>query len=356
MGGRKSQSVALAVLALALTGAEGPVKIEFQGWFSNPVFSADGSKLIFARLETLPQGARTAPSQIVVWDVKGGKEARRLDGPADDSLLGPIALAPDGKRLAIGMWNTAVRLWDIEAGKEIARFDKSQGAQHLQFAGDGRNIAWVRNDEVYVTADGTAKQLQQFGKAPNTRTTNLALVDDGKTLLSGQLQSTDANVPGAGKNRALQHTILYRVRDAATGKEIRQLGDTVTEMRRLLEGPPVHDLFVCADGKTVILAGGRGNIQVCDWTTGKKTAEIPAPWKAAEDPIRRLTLSADGKVAAVVSAGGVITVWDLAAGKELRRVETGQSIDHVALAPDGKRLAVCHQTPGRVGAVLLVYP
>jgi hypothetical protein len=30
-------------------------------------------------------------------------------------------------------------------------------------------------------------------------------------------------------------------------------------------------------------------------------------------------------------------------------VETGQSIDHLTLAPDGKTLAVTYQTPGQVG-------
>jgi hypothetical protein len=78
------------------------------------------------------------------------------------------------------------------------------------------------------------------------------------------------------KNRALQHKITYRARDAVTGKNVRQLGETVTEMRRLLEGPPVHDLFVGADGKTVILAGGRwvytfetGKVDVYDPLTGR---------------------------------------------------------------------------------------
>ena len=55
------------------------------------------------------------------------------------------------------------------------------------------------------------------------------------------------------------------------------------------------------------------------------------------------------------SAKGVVTLWDLAAGKQMQRVETGQSLDHLALAPDGKTLAVTYQTPGMVGAVLLVY-
>jgi WD40 repeat protein len=355
MFGHKVKTVALAVVAVAFTGAAEPAKIEFKGWFSNPVFSADGKVLVFARLEALPFGARTAPSQLVLWDVNAGKEMRRIDGPADDSLLGPIALAPDGKRLAIGMWNTALRVWDLDAAKEIGRLENSQGAQHPRFAPDGRTLGWTRNDEIYLADATTAKGLQHFGKEANSRINTLALVDDGKTVLTGQSQATDVSGPGAGKMRTFQYQITYWAREAASGKKIRQIGESVTETRKGFGGLPAHDLFVDADGKTVVLAGER-SIQVCDRTTGKKTRDVPVTWKLpADDPIRHLTLSADGQVVALVSAKGAIVVWDLTAGKELSRIETGQSIDHVALSPDGKRLAVSHQTPGRVGAVLLIY-
>src|SRR5262249_20634935 len=119
----KPKAVALAAGALLLIGAGEPAKIEVQGGFSNPVFSPEGKVLVFGRLEALPSGARTAPSQIIVWDVNADREARKIDGPADDSLLGPVALSPDGKRLAVGMWNTAVRVWDLDAGKETARVE-----------------------------------------------------------------------------------------------------------------------------------------------------------------------------------------------------------------------------------------
>lgn len=94
-------------------------------------------------------------------------------------------------------------------------------------------------------------------------------------------------------------------------------------------------------------------MQVCDWATGKKERDIPIP--GATPGLRNLALSGNGRVAALASADGVITVWDLAAGKEIRRIQTGQSLNHIALSPDGKRLAVTHQTPGRVGAVLLLF-
>jgi WD40 repeat protein len=355
MIGHRLRAAALAVAAAALVGADEPARVEFPGWFSNPVFTADGKGLVYVRLEALRPDARTAKTQVVFWDVGAAREARHFEGPADDSLVGPVVLSPDGKRLAVGLWNTSVRLLDVEAGKEVARFEGSNGAQGTRFAPDGRTVGWIKNDEIHLADAATGQALAHFGREQGVRITALAFADGGKAVIAGHARSTDVSGPGAGKNRTLEHKIAFWAHDPAGGKKLHQVGETVTVTRKMFEGPPALDLSVSADGKTVFLAG-EGGVQVCDAATGKKTRDVPAPWKAAaNDPIRRVALSADGRVAALVSARGAIAVWDLAAGKELRRIDLGQSVEHVALSPDGKALAVTHQTPGRVGAVLLIY-
>ena len=330
-----------------------PVKIEYKGWFSNPVFSADGKTLTYAQLAALPFGARTAPTQIVLWDLKAGKETKRIDGPADDSFLGSIAVSGDGKRLALCMWNTSLRVWDIDMGKEVCKPANSQGAQHLCFDRDGGTVGWVRDGEIRLADTANAKALGQVAKDADAPVTMLAFLD-GKNLLAGTFQSKEIG-PG-GKNRTLEHQISFWARDGATGKKLRQVGVTATEQRKRFDGPPTSAAFVSADRKTVVIAGDRGTMQLCDAGSGKKLKEMPVPWNApANDPLRRLAFSSDLKVAAVCTAQGVVTVWDLATGKEIQRVQTGQSIDHLALAPDGKTMAITHQTPGQVGAVLLIF-
>jgi WD40 repeat protein len=342
----------------ALTQGKGmpPVKIEFAGWFSNPVFTADSKNLVFAQMAALPYGARTGPTQIIVLSAGTGKEVRRLEGPSDDSLLGPVALSADGKRLALGLWNTAVRLWDLDGGKAIGRVDGSRGAQRLCFAPDGSSVAWLQNGEIHLAEPATAKELRHFAKDADGPVIALAFTNGGKSVISGHSQSTDVSGPGAGKNRTFKHQINYWARDAVSGKKQYQVGDTVTEMRKSLEGPPLAVLFPSADGKTVLLAGDRGVIQVCDASTGKKQRELAVPWTPqADDPIRWLAISGSGQRVAVATARGVVSVWDLSAGKEVPRLETGHSIDHLVLSPDGKSLALTYQVGGKVGAVLLIY-
>ena len=356
MTDHKLKTVAFTIGALLLLGAAEPTKIEFNGWYSNPVFSADGKLLAYCQLKSVGFGERTAPSQIVLLDAKTGKEAKRIEGPADDSLLGPVAFSPDGKRLAIGMWNTAVRLWDLDAGKEITRVEGSGGARNVRFTKDGRTLGWLKNDEIYLADATNGKALRHFGKDTNLQTTDFAFVDDGKTILSsGHGRGIDVSGAGAGKLRTFQYDITDWALETASGKKLKQLGEAATEVRRGPGGQPQHFFLTANDGKTVFIADQRGHIQRCDWITGKNS-EIMMPWKLAPDEtIRRVVLSANGKVIAFESTKNAISVWDLGAAKELQRKELGQDIEHLALSPDGKKLAVTHNTPGRVGAVLLIY-
>jgi WD40 repeat protein len=332
-----------------------PTKIEFKGWFSNPAFTADGKTLVYAQMAAIPYGARTGTTQVVVWNVAANKEARRFDGPADDSLIGPIALTPDGKRLALGLWNTAVRLLDVEGGKDLGRIEGSRGAQPLCFAPDGKTVAYLQNGEIHVADAATAKDLRHFGKEGDAPLGNVAFLD-GKTVLTVSTKFTDVSPPGTGKNRTFKHEITYTAWDATAGTKIGQVGEMMTQTRKSLEGPPLYSIFVTQGGKKIILASDRGGIEVCDVSTRKKEREIAAPWKTQEnDHVRRLAFSANGEVVAAVTARGVISVCDLNTGKELHRIETGQNIDHVALSPDAKTLAVTYQIGGQVGAVMLIY-
>jgi WD40 repeat protein len=340
--------------AAAQPDGKTPAKVEFKGWFSNPVFAADGKSLVYGQMAALPYGARTGPTQIIRLSSPAAKEMRRIEGPDDDSLVGPVAMSPDGKRMALGLWNTSVRLYDLDSGKPIGRVEGSRGAQNVCFAPDGSTVAWLQNGDVHLADPATAKELRAFAKDADGPT--VALAFGARGLITAHAQSTDITGAGGGKNRTFKWDITYFARDATSGKKLFQVGDMMTETRKSLEGRPQFGLFPSADGKTVVLAGDRGMVQWCDATTGKKTREVPCPWKsAADDPVRKVAVSANGQVAAVATGRGVVSVWDLAAGKELGRLDTAHSIDHLTLPPDGRTVAITYQIGGQVGAVLLVY-
>jgi WD40 repeat protein len=68
-------------------------------------FSPDGQKLAF-----------TAAHQIHIWDLSTNKEC--WTSPKLDCQVGAIAVSPDGRRLATGLYDTSVLIWDVSTHRE----------------------------------------------------------------------------------------------------------------------------------------------------------------------------------------------------------------------------------------------
>jgi WD40 repeat protein len=93
------------------------------------------------RLVSIGDPFAAEPSEVVLWEVKTGREAERLPGPP-----GPImaqAISPDGSVLA---WadpqGMVVHLWDLFRGKTIDELDWGLGTcQAVAFSPDGLTAA-----------------------------------------------------------------------------------------------------------------------------------------------------------------------------------------------------------------------
>src|SRR5690348_7647581 len=80
-----------------------------------------------------------ADKQIILWDVKSGKESRRLAGHTG-TVFG-LAFAPDGKTLASGSQDGTVGIWDVATGKEKARLQHGSWVYSVAYSPDGRTLA-----------------------------------------------------------------------------------------------------------------------------------------------------------------------------------------------------------------------
>lgn len=286
-----------------------------------------------------------------VWDRDTGKELRHFDaaGPVPTDVNAPrvillspsanaVVLSSDGKSLACGGRDGAVRVWEVATGKEVRKVSEGRpaGRTQLAFTADGKTLAvaaYTQKITLWDVADG--KELRSFGGNDPSAVTRLmpyklAFSPDGKTLVQGGLEA------GGGLKPALV------VWDAANGKEVRRVSDTDL-------GPGIAAVLygaISPDAKIVALLAN-DKVKLLDLTTGKDLRQLDSA-----GPRTMLLFTADGKsLIGMAGRNEALTVWDVETGKILRQFgkaegppaaaasAVGRLPYGLSVSPDGKLLA-----------------
>src|SRR5262245_54748712 len=124
--------------------------------------------------------------------------------------ISAVALAPDGKTLAVAEQRQVIRFLDAATGKELRRLRVDhQGAETLAFSPDGRKLVCAgHSGPIQVFDTTTDKKIGQFGEQ-NNRATALVFSGDGNVLTVGNDNFGQRN--------------LVPVWDVATGKRLTQV-------------------------------------------------------------------------------------------------------------------------------------
>jgi RNA polymerase sigma factor (sigma-70 family) len=309
---------------------------QFEGTGECIAFSPDGKTL-----------ATVKGADLLLWDMAGGKELRRMkDGGARSAVFAPdgktlvaakdggtlelwdvatcqrlkaltkqaalepvVAFAPNGKSLACAGGDGTIRFWDPAAGREIAHAAAHRYAIHaLAFAPDGKAIAsCIRMDgKVRLWDTATGRELRQFD-AHIGACTAIAFSGDGKRLLTG------------GDN-------CVRIWDVATGKDLCPLDGS--------QGS-VYDLAFSGDGKTLYTRAGDQIVRSWEATTGR---QLPPP--TGGKPLSgTLAFSPDRKTLATGhDLPGPVRLWDAAVRRDLLRFGSAD-VSYLTFAPDNRVLA-----------------
>jgi WD40 repeat protein len=305
---------------------------------------------------------------VQVWDVAGGKEIRRIGEKEALPAAGGVALAPDGKTLAVTSL-LIVRVWDVASGKEtrlparlgvgpvlafsrdggvlaactihglVLRWELPSGkrlgeqagpacmAAALTFRADGKPVALGTGGPSLVLWEGLSGKRLSPEREHRSPVEAIAFSPDGKDLSSADWDG------------------VVCTWDVATGKvRRRRFGPDQLPVPEDHAFGPRH--LAPASGR---VAAAADSLFARLWDfDGKTVCDLEAPDAHDTDvPGRGLCFTADGRRLATVCGDGVC-VWDAADGSEVGRVRgLGRQVVVVALSPDGRSLAVATYVRGR---------
>jgi WD40 repeat protein len=188
------------------------------------VFSPDGKTLV---------GGTTGHC----WDVATGKELRSFDwmNPESPLAVRMVAFSPDGKLVATGDPEGAIRLWDAATGKEIGPRKGHQGAiTSVAYSPDGKTLISGSADRTVGLWDvATGKEMRRLLKHAWGDVRSVAYSPDGKTIASANSR-------------------YWYLWEAATGKKIQEMSINYSQSPMAVFSPDGKTLAICAwlNGKT----------------------------------------------------------------------------------------------------------
>jgi WD40 repeat protein len=340
--------------------------------FSAVAFAPDGARMALAASNGYFGNGQVVRGEIIVYDIAPGKAVKTIAGVKHH--VRALAFADGGKTL-VSAGEGAVYWWDVDGGKEKRSWTafaddktatKDGGTKtfvNCTLASDAKSlaveVAWRypqnlvngvpnRNqgaqeavgfnlDTGKMTLPGKMTWRAPVSRSPSMRYYHLA----NGIVITGQTSrlAFSAN----GKRVAVPvDSNKVEVRDAVTGKLV-----SAPVQAKGLTGN-ILGLALSSDGSQVALAGGDGNVVLCDVASAAAPEGAATPAKAPRKlmtraalyrPYRRcLDFSPDGK-RLVIGADADIQVYDVATLQEVLPCEGHRGwIDYVQFAADGKTL------------------
>lgn len=278
-------------------------------------FTSDGKSLFSAGYE--PQ----------LWDVESQKVLRTFS-----TNVTPVAhniwhatLSPDGKTAAAVSYNH-LYIWNVADAKLLHTITHNRSASEVVFSADGTTV--IANRTAFPLADPPPADLQRWDVATGKPLESLPAKE--KHIFRRGRFSNDGRFMAwmyTGHLVFSGHQGLLHVSDVASGKELlcREVGWNAS-------------FVLSADGKTMAVGEGKGNMYLVDVTTGKKTVTFAV----ALQPLVAMSFADDGRNLLTLTADGMMHDWNAAKAIELRRLPlplAEKEMPH-SLSPDGKQVAL----------------
>ncbi|BAC90596.1 NB-ARC domain-containing protein [Gloeobacter violaceus] len=300
-------------------------------------FSPDGRWLVSAGADCL----------LRVWDVESSVCLRVLGGHTD--WIKSVAFSPSGHLVASAGIDRTVRLWDPAGGECVAVLEGHTGPTLSVLFIDDTTVASGSTDRSIRFWDVATGRCTRLIAAHDNNVMALALSPCGTRLASGS-DDQAIRLWEVSTGRLLR-TICGRInwltsgtfspdgRFVAAGGEydLVLLWDRIADRQWRLVGHTgaVGAVVFSPDREHLASASADGTIRLWSLTSHRQVAIFEGHTAA----IRGLAFSPDGALLVSCGYDSGVRVWQVSTG-HLLRSGGEQLVDSVAVASDGKRLAV----------------
>jgi WD40 repeat protein len=280
--------------------------LRYEGKAVTGVVFVDGGRLLLST---------DWPGNIRVWETATGAEKTVVEG---EIFHDHVAISPDGRLLASGGRDGAIRISDARSGRRVRDLTGHPGGvSSLAFDSTGETLASAGRDmvvRVWSVASGRERVGMRCGPEGARPINCLAFSPDGRSLA----------VPDGGRT-------FVHLCDPGTGTETGRFSVEAVERVAFTQ-----------DGRTLVAAAADGSATFWDTRKARVRRVVPG---TADEAMVFLAAAPDGRLLAFGTHESGIRLWDVETDRELARIPGdlapnvgAPSIISAIFSPDGRWL------------------